>query len=387
MNARMVAIGMLAVAGMLALGACAKHEPPPEPIRPVKLAKVELGRAGEATVFAGEVKPRHESDIGFRIGGKLVARLVDVGARVKAGQALARLDPTDVALQAEASNAAVAAARTEADYAQAEYERFRNLHEQGFVSASALDQKRNARDASRARFDQTRAQQDVARNQTGYATLAADTPGVVTAVLAEVGQVVAAGQPVLRVAREEEREVAIAVPENRIGELQAAKAPLVVLWARRDHAYRARVREIAPAVDAATRTFAVRMSILDPDAAVQWGMTASVVLGSAGPAPTAALVPSPAIHHDADGKPAVWIYDPAAKTVSLRRVTLGGYREDGTIVTSGLADGEWIVAAGAHKLRPGQVVKPWESGAADGGGAAPAAAPGSTPPAKSGPGA
>lgn len=387
MNVRAVFVWVIAATGVLALGACAKHEPPPEPIRPVKLAKVELGRAGEATVFAGEVKPRHESDIGFRIGGKLVARLVDVGARVKAGQALARLDPTDVALQAEASNAAVAAARTEADYAQAEYERFRNLHEQGFVSASALDQKRNARDASRARLDQARAQQDVARNQSGYATLATDAAGVVTAVLAEVGQVVAAGQPVVRVAREEEREVAIAVPENRIDELRAAKAPLVVLWARRDHAYRARVREIAPAVDAATRTFAVRMSVLDPDAAIQWGMTASVVLESAVPIPDAALVPSPAIHHDADGKPAVWIYDPATKTVSLRRVTLGGYREDGTLVTSGLADGEWIVAAGAHKLMPGQVVKPWESGAADGSGPAPAAAPGSTPPAKSGAGA
>lgn len=387
MNVRAVFVWVIAATGVLALGACAKHEPPPEPIRPVKLAKVELGRAGEATVFAGEVKPRHESDIGFRIGGKLVARLVDVGARVKPGQALARLDPTDVALQAEASNAAVAAARTEADYAQAEYERFRNLHEQGFVSASALDQKRNARDASRARLDQARAQQDVARNQSGYATLATDAAGVVTAVLAEVGQVVAAGQPVVRVAREEEREVAIAVPENRIDELRAAKAPLVVLWARRDHAYRARVREIAPAVDAATRTFAVRMSVLDPDAAIQWGMTASVVLESAVPIPDAALVPSPAIHHDADGKPAVWIYDPATKTVSLRRVTLGGYREDGTLVTSGLADGEWIVAAGAHKLMPGQVVKPWESGAADGSGPAPAAAPGSTPPAKSGAGA
>ncbi|MFO1282460.1 MAG: efflux RND transporter periplasmic adaptor subunit [Burkholderiales bacterium] len=387
MNVRAVFVWVIAATGVLALGACAKHEPPPEPIRPVKLARVELGRAGEATVFAGEVKPRHESDMGFRIGGKLVARLVDVGARVKPGQALARLDPTDVALQSEASNAAVAAAKTEADYALAEYERFRNLHEQGFVSASALDQKRNARDASRARLDQARAQQDVARNQSGYATLATDAAGVVTAVLAEVGQVVAAGQPVVRVAREEEREVAIAVPENRIDELRAAKAPLVVLWARRDHAYRARVREIAPAVDAATRTFAVRMSVLDPDAAIQWGMTASVVLESAVPIPDAALVPSPAIHHDADGKPAVWIYDPATKTVSLRRVTLGGYREDGTLVTSGLADGEWIVAAGAHKLMPGQVVKPWESGAADGSGPAPAAAPGSTPPAKSGAGA
>lgn len=358
----------------LALAACSKQEPPPEPIRPVKLAKVELGRAVDATVFAGEVKPRHESDLGFRIGGKLVSRSVDVGARVRRGQPLAGLDPTDVSLQAEASNAAVAAAKTEADYARAEFERYQDLHRQGFVSASALDQKRNAMDASRARHEQARAQQDVARNQAGYATLVADTDGVVTAVLAEAGQVVASGQPVLRLAREDEREVAIAVPENRLAELKSAKAPVVVLWARRDKAYAARLREIAPAVDAATRTFAVRMTIVDADADVRWGMTANVLIAGSGPSPTAALVPSAAIHHDASGKPAVWIYDPATRTVSLRTVTLGGYREDGTIVGEGLADGEWIVAAGAQKLRPGQVVRPWE-------GVAPAGTPATPPPA------
>ena len=229
-------------------------------------------------------------------------------------------------------------------------------------------------DASRARHEQARAQQDVARNQAGYATLVADTDGVVTAVLAEAGQVVASGQPVLRLAREDEREVAIAVPENRLAELKSAKAPVVVLWARRDKAYAARLREIAPAVDAATRTFAVRMTIVDADADVRWGMTANVLIAGSGPSPTAALVPSAAIHHDASGKPAVWIYDPATRTVSLRNVTLGGYREDGTIVGEGLADGEWIVAAGAQKLRPGQVVRPWE-------GVAPAGTPATPPPA------
>ena len=134
----------------------------------------------------------------------------------------------------------------------------------------------------------------------------------------------------------------------------------VVLWANPDKVYAAKVREVAPAVDAATRTFAVRVSILAPDAAVQWGMTANVVL-RAGVEAATALVPSTAIYHAEDGKPAVWIYDPASRTVNLRAITLDAFREDGALVASGLADGEWIVAAGVHKLRAGQVVKPWES--------------------------
>jgi RND family efflux transporter MFP subunit len=352
---------LLLVAAAL-LGACAKHEAPAEAVRPVMLARVELGSAGAATVFAGEVKARHESDLGFRIGGKVVERRVDVGARVTRGTVLARLDAADVALQAQAARAAVAAAQTEYDYAKAEFDRYANLQGLKFVSASALDQKRNAMNANAAKLEQARAQLSVASNQAGYATLNADQDGVVTAIGAEVGQVVTAGQLVVRLAREDEREVAIAVPENRLGELKAAQRLAVVLWASPDKPYAAKVREIAPAVDAATRTFAVRVSILAPDQAVRWGMTANVVLqGEAGG--NSALVPSSAITHQGDGKPAVFVYDAASGTVNLRPVTLGAFREDGTLVEAGLADGEWIVAAGAHKLRAGQAVKPWEGDA------------------------
>ena len=363
MNTRFFVPAWLAVALLVALvtlAGCAKHEAPAEAVRPVKLARVALGQAGAATVFAGEVKPRHESELGFRIGGKLVARLVDVGAHVKKGTPLARLDPSDVALQAQASKAAVAAAQTEFEFAKAEFDRYDNLYRLKFVSASALDQKRNVMNANAAKLEQARAQLSVASNQAAYATLVADQDGVVTAVSAEVGQVVTAGQPVVRVAREEEREVAIAVPENRLDELKGAGRLAVVLWASQDKLYPAKVREIAPAVDAATRTFAVRVSILAPDAAVQWGMTANVVL-QGGTEPATALVPSSAIYHAEDGKPAVWIYDPATRKVSLREVTLDAFREDGALVGAGLADGEWIVAAGVHKLRAGQTVKPWES--------------------------
>lgn len=353
--------GGAAIVLLALLAACGKEAPPPDPVRPVKLARVIAGDAQAAAVFAGEVKPRHESDLGFRIGGKLVARLVDNGATVKRGQPLARLDAADVALNADAAKAAVAAADTEYRYAKAEFERYENLQAQKFVSGSALDQKRNQMNATAAKLDQARAQLDVARNQAGYATLVADTDGVVTAVLAEPGQVVAAGQAVVRVARTGEREVAIAVPENRIGEMRAAKDPLVVLWAKPERPYAARVREVAPSVDAATRTFAVRLSILDPDDTVQWGMTANVVLRGGAPS-TTVFVPSASILRGEDGQPAVWVYDAAKGTVAPRAVALAGFREDGALVASGLLAGELIVAAGAHKLVPGQRVEPWAGG-------------------------
>jgi len=358
MNARSLSVAAMA----LLLAACAPKAPPPEVVRPVALTQVSIGSGLDSAVFAGEVKPRHEADLSFRIGGKLVARLVDVGAHVKKGQPLARLDPADVGLQTEAARAQVLATETESKFAQAEYDRYQNLFREKFISASALDAKKSARDASRARFEQAQANLAVAQNQASYATLVANEDGVVTAVAAEQGQVVAAGQPVLRVARIDEREVAISVPENRIGEVKAAQKLVVGLWAAPGRTFEGRVREIAPAVDPVTRTFAVRVAIVAPDASVQWGMTANVGLLATASAP-AAVVPLTAIYHQ-DGQPAVWRFDPASGQVSLAPVTIGRYREDGVVVSSGVANGDWIVAAGVHKLVPGQVVRPYESGAA-----------------------
>ena len=350
----------LAVAVVLAVAGCAKTEAPPPQVRPVALAQVKVGGTAATAVFAGEVKPRYESDLGFRIAGKVVARNADVGARVARGQVLARLDPADVGLQAEDKKAAAAAAETEYKFAQAEFERYQNLFRQKFVSESALDQKRNVLDTNRAKFEQAKAQLAVTRNQAGYATLAAPDAGVVTAVNVEAGQVVAAGQTVFRVAREDEHEVAISVPENRVGELRSADALGVVLWANPQKIYPARVREIAPAVDPVTRTFAVRVSILERDPALQWGMTANVAVSRREPAGTA-LLPLTSIYHK-EGQPAVWVYDEKAQKVALRPVTIGQYREDGVLVTAGVVGGEWIVAAGVHKLREGETVRPYEAG-------------------------
>ena len=353
-------ISIAVLAGALALAACAKQEPVVQTVQPVVLAQAVSAAGAEVAAFAGEVKPRHEADLGFRIAGKLVQRYVDVGVRVKKGQPLARLDPSDVALQAEAATAAVAAAETEARYAKAEYERYQNLYRQKFVSESALDQKRNQFDANQAKYEQARANLAVTRNQAGYAVLVAPEEGVITAVVAEAGQVVAAGAPVMRLARESEREVAIAVPEHRVGELKRASRIAVALWANPQKVYAARVREITPVVDPVTRTFAVRLTVLDADAALEWGMTANVALTGQG-RPGAVLLPLTAVYHAPDGKPAVWVYDGAARTVALRNVALGAYREDGVVVTAGLAAGEWIVAAGVNKLHAGQAVRPYEA--------------------------
>jgi len=376
---RVVVVAALSM--LAALAGCAKHEAPPPPVRPVQLVAVQTGGTTPVAVFAGEVRPRHETDLAFRVGGKVTSRSADVGARVRRGQVLARLDPADVALQAESAKAGVAAAETEWKYAAAEYDRYQNLYAQKFVSASALDQKRNARDATRARYDQARAQLAVAQNQAAYATLVATGDGVITAVSVEAGQVVTAGQPVMKLADETEREIVIAVPENRLGELKAARRIVAFLWADPKQLYPATVREIAPSVDPVTRTFAVRVAVPSADAALQWGMTANVALTAEGPA-DAAQLPLASLHRQ-DAAPAVWIYDPASQQVALRPVTVVQYREDGVVVR-GVKSGEWVVAAGVQKLQPGQKVRPYEGAGADAP-SAPAAPPSGQPPAPRGP--
>ncbi len=343
---------------LLAVGACARHEPPPQVVRPVQMMQVALKSSGDQTVYAGEVKPRYEGDLGFRIGGKIVARMVDVGAKVNKGQLLARLDPADAGLQTDAAKAQLAAAETEFSFAKAEFERYQGLLDQKFISQSALDAKRNAMNSTKAKFEQAKAQLAVTRNQASYATLTADRDGIITVVNAEVGQVVQAGQAVFRLAQADEREVLVNVPENRLAELKSAKRLGVVLWANPGRVYQAKVREIAPAVDATTRTFATRVSIVDADAAVRWGMTANLVLQGEGIADSA-LLPLTAVYQK-EGKPAVWIFDPASKQVNLRAVEVGMYREDGVVVRSGLQSGEWVVTAGVHKLVPGQPVRPFD---------------------------
>ncbi len=337
------------------LAGCGDKEEKVEAPRPALVIQVNPNLEAERNVYAGEVRARHEADLAFRLAGKLVARQVEVGSVVQAGEVLARLDPADSALNADAARSQLAASATEYAYATAELDRYRSLLEKKFISQAVYDGKLNAFNAAQARQQQAQAQAALAGNQAGYATLRADRAGVITAVTADPGQVVAAGQAVMKLARPEEKEVAIAVPESRLAELRAAQDASIRLWAEPGKVYRGKIREIAPTADTATRTFAVKVSVLDAGPEVRLGMTANVLLGGA--AAHSLLLPLSAVTQK-DGQTSVWVVEGADNKVVPRTVQIGAYRENGVTVLSGLSAGERVVAAGVHKLLAGQVVRP-----------------------------
>lgn len=346
---------VLLVAALPLFTACKKVEETPLPPRGVIAFEVKAETRGGGMFYSGDVRPRTESALGFRIGGKLVERRVELGDVVKAGQILARLDRTDPALAAQAAVHQKAAAEADLELAKADSRRFESLRAQNFVSQSALDSKLAALKAAENRAAAARAQADTAGNQAAYADLLADTAGVVSAVLAEPGQVLAAGTPVLRLARTgpQDKEVVISVAENRVREFTGTKDVSVSLWANSEKHYRGRVREISPQADPVTRTFSARIAFLDADEDVRLGMTATVSLSGVGV--NILQVPSPAIVQQ-DGKPAVWVLGENG-AIALRPVSVAAFREDGAILTSGVKPGEKIVAAGGHKLMPGERVR------------------------------
>lgn len=339
-----------------ALAGCGeKAVPPPAPPALVVTKTAAMGDAGMHASFAGEVRARSESALGFRVGGKIVARLVDVGATVKAGTPLARLDARDLQLNAASAQSQLAAAQADVTQAEADYARYRDLFEKKFISAAEIDRRKATLDVAQARLAQAKAQLNVADNQSGYSTLAADRAGVVTAVEADVGQVVAAGQTVVRVAREAEKEILITVPENRLPEVQGAQAIEITLWATPNKRYTGKVREVSPSADAVTRTYAVRIAVADADAAMRLGMTASVLLRQAG-AGEAFVLPLTSIYQKGTDT-ALWVVDAATQTVKLTPVKVGVYRENEVTVLSGIKAGDVVVTAGVHKLTPGQKVR------------------------------
>ncbi|NMF90622.1 efflux RND transporter periplasmic adaptor subunit [Aromatoleum petrolei] len=337
------------------LAGCSGPAPVDKPPRAVLVRTIGTAASeSQLRVYTGEVRARHEADIGFRIGGKLIERSGDVGARVLPGMVLARLDPQDVQLAEQAAAAQVSAAEADVALARAEFERVQNLHARNFISASVLDSRRTALQAAEARLRQARAQRATARNQADYAALAVAYAGVVTAVLAEPGQVVAAGQPVLRVARPEQREVLIHVPESRIAALRPGHAAAVRAWANPAHAYTAAVREIAPSADSATRSYAVRVSVADADDALPLGATASVAF--ADPLDAAqTILPLTAVTR-VDGRATVWLVDEASHLMPLA-VDTGAFSEDGVVVVGGLPAGSRVVLTGVHRLVAGEAVR------------------------------
>ncbi len=324
--------------------------------RPARVQEVVLQAATQRMTLAGVVAPRIETNLGFRVNGKIIAREVDVGARVVAGQVLARLDPNDLQLARDNAAAALSATEAEEARARADLERYAGLRGSAAYVAQTYDQRLSNANAARARLDQARAQLATAENNLSYAALVADAPGVITGLTMEVGQVVSAGQQVARLARTEELEIQVNIPEQRLGFVGAASDVAFDLWAQPGHSFKARLRELAPAADPATRTYAARFSLIERPPVAALGMTASLIVERRSDDKVAEL-PMTAIFQQGPS-PAVWVVDRASNTVALRPVSVLRWRDDTAVISAGLSDGDLVVTAGVHKLEAGQRVTP-----------------------------
>ncbi len=338
------------------LAGCMSHaEVTPQP-RVARVAHPQATTAQAGTVYPGEVRARFESALGFRVAGKISKRHVDVGSHVRRNDVIAELDPRDLALAMASARAGHASAAAALALAQSEHDRYKTLFERRFVSQFEFDAKVNALAAARAHVSEARAALDTTRNQAGYAELRADTDGVITALTAEVGQVVAAGQVVATLARDGASEVEIDVSEHRVGSHHHGQPASIELWTESGKQHAGRIREISPAADAVTRTYRVRVAFDDEAAAPRLGQTARVHFASSTDSDEW-LVPLSALY-EKDGKPALWQVDPQSRRVHLAVVDVERYGEDGALVARGLDGDNWIVTAGVHRLREGEVVNP-----------------------------
>lgn len=339
----------------MAVSGCGRQaEPPKAQPRFVLTETVRLGADAATNQFAGEVRARHEVALAFRVGGKLATRAVEVGDTVQSGQVLAQLDPADLRQNQQGAEADLAAVAADLRLARLEVERHRTLKASGFVSQAALDGKETALRAAEERYTAAQSRVGLAKNQSAYAVLRADAAGVIVQVLAEPGQVLAAGQPVLRLAQHGDKEIAISVGEGRIAEFAPGRTVKVRFWALPGKGFAGRVREIAPQADALTRTFAVRVSLTETVPQVRLGMSAEVGLDS-GAGGTHVRLPATAVFQK-ERQPAVWVLKDGK--VQLRPIEVAQWREDAVEIRAGLQAGEVVVSAGANKLVEGEAVTP-----------------------------
>ena len=340
------------------LSACSRNPPAPEPTRAVKTVTVSPADAGGNLEFAAEVRARTETRLGFRVGGKLMRRPVEAGQKVKAGQLLASLDAQDLRLGQDAARAALAAAQSSHALAAADFKRYKDLHEQGFIGAAEFERREAAMKSAQAQLDQARAQAAVQGNQAGYSSLRADVDGVITAVEAEPGMVVAAGAPVLRLAHEGPRDVVFAVPEDQVAAIQALAATpghlKLRLWGAEQTLLPARIREISAAADPLTRTFQVKAEVADSQA-LRLGQSGTVLLEMPRTVGVTRL-PLSALKEE-KGASHVWLLDPATMTLRLQPVEVLGADGNDAVIGHGLSAGQVVVTAGVHVLTPGQKVK------------------------------
>lgn len=336
------------------LVACKPAVAPSDDVRPVRTMTVAARSTSALAEFSGEVRPRIETRAGFQVSGRVTQRLVEVGQAVRSGQPLAALDAQDYRLAAEAAAAALDAAKVDRDQQRADYRRFEELRAKGFISQADLDRRRAALDSAEAKYQQAEANSRASANQAAYSVLRAPHDAVVVAVDAEVGQVVAAGQSVIRLARTGEMEVVIGIPEQQLALLKQSTEVQVRLWAGGD-AIKGRLREVAPVADAATRTFPARIALIEPPPSAALGMTATVVFAAPMAKPVIA-VPLQALGTES-GATHAWLFDPDTSTVRRTQVTVTNVAGNEIVVDEGLKPGDQIVTAGVHQLKEGQRVR------------------------------
>lgn len=345
---------VLLIAGALFLAGCeANTAPAPQFERPVQVQQVSFETDETARDFVGVVRARYETDLAFRVAGKITARPVNVGDRVRAGDVVAQLDPEDLRLQAESAEAELTAANANLTQANADFERYNALKARGTASIADYDRRAANKGEAEGRLVRARRALELARNQLGYADLKATADGVITAAPAEPGQVVAIGQAVLRLAHRGEKEAVVALPETWLGEAQKSKAT-VRLWSDRGRSFSAHLRELSPQADPATRTYAARFTIADAGDGVALGMTATVSLARETDTPSAKL-PLSAVLNRGQG-PAVFVVEKSG-TLALRPITVASFNEEAALVTAGLDDGEKVVTLGVQRLEPGLKVR------------------------------
>jgi len=357
----------LLLAGLLALGAlsvagCGKKDDAKseviatkaEPPRPVRFMQVGMSAIGDISYLPGEVRPRYEQRYGFRVPGKIASRSVDVGQEVKAGQVLAVLDSQDVLPAINAQSAQVEVARTDFVLQQSELKRQQELRDKGFVSGAALERQAATTAAADARVKAAKSQLANAQNGLSFQTLRADKAGVVIAIDAEAGSVVAAGQSVVRVAQLGEKEIIVNVPEREVGLMKQANGFAAQFDAIPGKMYAAKLRELSPAADAASRTYMAKLAIINADDSLKLGMSATVRLDLG--AAQVIVVPNTALY-TRDNATRVWLVDRASETVKPVEVKVGASTNEGVAVVSGLKAGDLVVTAGANLLLSGQKVR------------------------------
>src|SRR6266513_3206086 len=323
------------------------------PSRPVLVATVHYEPESPERSFVGTIKPRIETDMGFRVPGKIARRLVEVGQTVDVGQPLALLDEVDLKLQAEQAQAEFSAATGVLAQAGASEQRAKDLRAKGWTTDAQMDQARAAADEARARLNRAERSVELTKNSLSYATLVADSRGVVTSTLIDAGQVVASGQTAIRVARFAEKEAVVAIPETLVGRAKDGTAS-VTLWSEPDKKYAAKLREVAPTADPATRTYLAKFSLPDAGETVSLGMTATLTLADPATTRVARLPLSALFSQGSD--PSLYVVD-AKGDLALKPVNVKSYETNNVVITGGVDEGARVVSLGVQKLDPAQKVR------------------------------